>query len=68
MFDHPIPAALERLHTGFLGESHRAALAGLLAAVGRAAADNLPLPTYVNAAFLVAVDVLGTEPTAGGVR
>ena len=68
MPDLSIHAAMARLHAGFLGERHREVLAGLLAAVGRAADENEVLPTYINVAFLVAVDVLGTEPAGGDVR
>lgn len=68
MPDLLIPIALERLHTGFLGARHRDVLAGLLAAVAHATAEDEILPTYLNAAYLVAVSVLGAEPGAGGVR
>lgn len=68
MSDSRIHAALERLRTGFLGVRHRDVVAGLLAAVSRATDEDVALPTYVNAAYVVAVDVLGTEPAGGGVR
>jgi hypothetical protein len=61
----PIDRALDRLRAGFLGEPHRDALAGLLAAVDDAITLGGKLSPAIGAAYRLTVEVLGTDPALG---
>lgn len=61
--DPLVEAAIQRLHRGFLGEQHRAALAGLLITLQRCVHEDTVMPSTVNATFYAAVHALGTDPT-----
>lgn len=58
----PIDRALGRLRAGFLGERHREVVGGLLAAVDDALTMGEKLSPRIDAAYRLAVDVLGTDP------
>jgi hypothetical protein len=62
----PIDLALDRLRAGFLGEPHRDALAGLLAAVDDHITLGEKVSPAISAAHRLAVTVLGTDRAIGG--